>query len=279
MVTKFFHSSVPPFLSSLVLKFFSFLVLAFFSFCLLPVESEASIVLKIMAVNPSNEQVQTVPVKAYLPKEIKPEDIVDKSDLEIVYDTQQGSYYVYGEYMLKPSGVVEKEIELRDIWLIPNTEVESLRLEVIKMEAVLKNTEFAERIAFLKNSIEYKLNQIIENQKSSPPNHERHISDYRENLKVLEAVKADLVLARSLLSQVKPLPYAVVWKVIVAIVIFLGVLGISFYFIWQRQVKTITQEDTFYIPNQPQAEGKEKPEKPAGDVEKILGEEKPKEET
>lgn len=253
------------------------LILSIFLIMLLLGKAEASIVLKIMAVNPSKEQIQTVPVKAYLPKETKPEDIIDKSDLEIVYDTQQGSYYVYGEYLLKPSGVVEKEIELRDIWLIANTEIESLRLEVIKMEAVFKNTEFAERIAFLKNSIESKLNQIIENQKSSPPNPERHISDYRENLKVLEVVKADLVLARNLLSQVKPLPYATVWKVIVAIVIFLGVLGISFYFIWQRQVKTITQEDTFYIPSQPETEGKEKPEKP-GDVEKILREEtKPKE--
>lgn len=251
------------------------LILSIFLIILLLGKAEASIVLKIMAVNPSKEQIQTVPVKAYLPKETKPEDIVDKSDLEIVYDTQQGSYYAYGEYLLKPSEMVEKEIELRDIWVIPNSEIESLRLEVIKMQDLLKNTEFAERIAFLKNSVESKLNQIIESQKGSPPNPERHISDYRENLKILETVKADLALARSLLSQIKPLPYATVWKVIVAIVIFLGVLGIIFYFIWQRQVKTITQEDTFYIPKeesasseikstQPEAEGREKPEKAGG---------------
>ena len=58
----------------------------------------ANIVLKIIAVNPSKEQSQRVPVKVYLPKETKPEDVIDKSDLDVAYDTQQGSYYVSGEY-------------------------------------------------------------------------------------------------------------------------------------------------------------------------------------
>ncbi len=58
--------------------------------------SMANIILKVVAVNPSKEQNQKADVKAYLPKEIQPEHILDKEDLEISYDTQQGSYYVLG---------------------------------------------------------------------------------------------------------------------------------------------------------------------------------------
>lgn len=221
-----------------------FLIFFFFNslFCIFTLRAEAGIVLKLLAANPSQEQSQRVPVKAYLPKEAKPEDIIDKSDLDVAYDTQQGSYYVYGEYELKPLEVLEKEIELKDIWVVSSTEIESLRMEAIKLFGLLKNTEFAERVDFLKNSVEAKLNQVIESQKDSPANPERHISDYRENVKVIDSVKADIALARNLLTQAKPFSVVLVWKLIVIIIIFLGVLGGSFYFIWQKQVKLINQD-------------------------------------
>jgi hypothetical protein len=248
----------------------------------------ANIVLKILAVNPSKEQSQKVPVKAYLPKETKPEDVIDRADLDIAYDTQQGSYYVSGEYELKPGETVERSIEMRDIWVIPDAEIQTLRSEVNKISAMLKNTEFADRISFLNNSIDSKLNQIVENQKNAPPNPERHISDYRDNLRILESVKTDLALARSLMSQVKPTMSAkTIWHLIIGIILFLGLLGGGFYFVWQKQLKVITQEGTFYVPGNEQPTSSVKPKRreakteqgniEAKDIENIL-KEKPKEE-
>ncbi len=207
-----------------------------------------NIVLKVIAANPSKENAQKVTVKAYLPKEAKPDSIIDKGDLEIAFDNQQGSYYVYGEYELKPGETVEKDIEIRDIWVIEASEIETLRSEAGKLSDMLKNTEFGDRVAYLKNSIDDKLNQIVDIQKASPANPERHISNHRDNIKTLESVKADLALARNLLSQIKPFPAIMVWRLIFAIIIFLGILGVSFYFIWQKQVKGITH-DTFYMPS------------------------------
>ena len=213
----------------------------------LATQAEASIVLKVIAVNPSQDQEQKASVKAYLPKETKPDEIIDKGDLEVSYDTQQGSYYVFGEYNLKPGEVKEINIELKDIWSIPDSEIEALRAETNKIEGMVKNTEFADRMNFLKTSIMAKLNQVSEAQKNSPANPERHISEYRENLKIIESVKSDLVLARSLMMQVRALPTATIWRLILAIIIFLGVLGAGFYIIWQKQVK-IVSDDTFYVP-------------------------------
>ena len=176
--------------------------------------------------------------------------------------------------------MLEKEVEMNDIWLVPNADIESLRLETTKVADLLKGTEFSERIAFIKNGIEAKLNQIIENQKADPANPERHISDYRENLEALESVKADLVLARSLLSQAKPMPMAAVWRIIT----FVGVLGASFYFIMQRQVKVITQDTFDANKDKAGSESEEKPKKHEAeeaekklepdDIKKILDEKK-----
>lgn len=261
--------------------FFSFSVFMFLCLSFLITETEASIVMKLVAANPSKNQVQKVSIKTYLPKETKPEDILEKSDLEVTYDTQQGSYYVYGEYELKPGEMIEKDIELKDIWIIPSSEIESLRQEAVKLAGGLKNTEFAERTAFLRNSIDAKLNQIVENQSSSPANPERHISDYRDNLSILESAKADMILVRSLLAQAKSFPTAVVWRLILAIVIFLGILGVTFYIIWHKQLRTITEtipvseENTSAPlatePGQHKAEGEKKPEDK--DIENIIKEE------
>lgn len=220
--------------------------------------SEANVVLKIVSVNPSKEQAQSLDIKTYLPKETKPEDVIDKGDLEIAYDTQQGSYFVFGTYELKPLEVLERNIELRgDLWLIPQADIELLRAEAVDMSEILKNTEMAERAIFLINGIQAKLNQIVDIQSDPPANPERYISNYRENVKTLESIKADMALARNLLTQVKPMPAGMIWKMILAIVLFLGLLGMSFYFLWHKQIKVINEESAFYVPEKEHTEKSE----------------------
>ncbi|MFA6350227.1 MAG: hypothetical protein WCY12_04805 [Candidatus Omnitrophota bacterium] len=268
-------------------KIILLITLVLFTCFLTAGKAYADVVLRLIAANPSKGQSQVVPIKAYLPKEVKPDDIMNKADLQVAYDTQQGSYYVYGDFELKPGETVEKEIQLRDIWVIPDKDILNLRNESAKLVDLLKNTDFADRVAFLKESIDAKLSQIEEGQKNAPPNPERHISEYRDNLKTFESVKADLASARSFLSQVKAMPTAVAWKLIIGIIIFLGLLGISFYFVWQKQLKTIISEDTFSVPkDEVQAQGapqQHKAEEVAGsgapeDIDKILGGEGKKEE-
>lgn len=262
--------------SALLFYFLTFLL----SYFLTLSSAQANIVLKLIAVNPSKVQEQKVSLKAYLPKEAKPENILSKDDLNVAYDTQQGSYFVYGEYDLKPGELLEKSVELMDIWTIPSSQIESLRLEVVKLEELLKNSEYADRVKFLKDSIDAKLNQIVDNQSNSPANPERHISDYRDNLRILESAKADLVLVRTLVSEAKSFPMIMIWRTILAILIFLSVLALSFYFIWHKQLKSITE--TFPAgkeeaassakasgPTQHEAQTEEK-KAPAEDIEKIM---------
>lgn len=202
----------------------------------------ASIMLKVMAVNPSKDTSQTASVKAYLPKEAKPEDVLSKGDLQVIYDTQQGSYFVYGEFELKPGEVFEQEVELRDIWAVAQAEIDGFRTETRRIETQLKDGEFAERFAFLKKSIDARLDQVEASQKYPPLNPELHISVFRDNQKALDAVRADLDLARGFMAQARAFPPGAILKLIGGIVVFLGVLGGSFYLVWHRQLKVLTGE-------------------------------------
>lgn len=213
----------------------SFLVFPFFGFS---VHAEGELTLRLMAINPSKDQSQQAEVKAYLPKEIRMEDILANADLEVAYDNQQGAYFVHGLYDLKPGETLEREIQIRDVWRVSEEELESLRSEADKTAELLANTDFNERAAFLKTVIETKLAKIIARQSAPPASPDKHISNYRENLALLDSVKQDMMLARSLLAQAKPKKQlGAIWKLFVGIVIFLGLLGVSFYVIWHVQLK------------------------------------------
>ncbi|MDP2043781.1 MAG: hypothetical protein Q8K15_01275 [Candidatus Omnitrophota bacterium] len=211
----------------------------FFILCLflLVAQAQASITLRLMAVNPSTSE-QTVPVKVYLPVEVKPDDVIYKDDLEVTYDTQQGSYYVYGEYLLQPKEVLEKEIELRDVWVIDLPQIGMLRQEAKDILEAFRKTNYFERAQLLYAGIDRKLKDVEQMQEISSASPSYKISNYRNSLSLFNSAKADLLAAKTLLSEVAPKGLAkFTWKIILFIIIFLGILGVSFFFIWQRQSK------------------------------------------
>jgi hypothetical protein len=212
----------------------SFLILcSFFSVAL----AQSSITLRLMAVNPSDSE-QAVPIKVYLPLEVKPEDVIYKGDLEVAYDAQQGSYYVFGEYQLKPKETLEKEIEIKDVWLIDQSQIGLLRQEAKEILSEFAKTKYLERATLLYNGIDKKLKEVEQMQDMSAASPGYKISNYRNSLSLLNSAKADMLAAKTLLSEVAPKGMArFTWKVFLFIVIFLGVLGLGFFVIWQRQTK------------------------------------------
>jgi hypothetical protein len=56
-----------------------------------------SLIFRVSAANPSAKKTQTVPIKAYLPVEIKAEDILDNGGLKSKYDSKKSMYYLYKE--------------------------------------------------------------------------------------------------------------------------------------------------------------------------------------
>jgi hypothetical protein len=216
-----------------------FFILAFLIICLFFVvaQAQASIILRLMAVNPADLE-QAVPIKVYLPLEVKPEDVIYKGDLGVAYDAQQGSYYVFGEYQLKPKETLEKEIEIRDVWLIDQSQIALIRQEAKEILSAFEKTKFFERVTLLFNGIDKKLKEIEQMQDLSFASPGYKISNYRNSLSLLNSAKADLLAAKTLLSELGPQGLArFTWKIFLFIIIFLGALGLVLFFIWQRQSK------------------------------------------
>ncbi len=216
-----------------------FFTCLFFIFCsiLFFTLAEAGITMRLMAVNPADNE-QTVTLKVYLPLEVKPEDVIYKNDLEVIYDAQQGSYYVYGEYQLKPKEVLEKEIELKDVWAIDGSQIALMRQEAKEILENFKKTNYFDRATLLYNGIDKKLKEVESMQEISVASPGYRISNYRNSVSLLNSAKADLLAAKTLLSEVTPKGMAkFTWKIILFIIIFLGILGIGFFYIWQRQTK------------------------------------------
>ncbi len=214
-------------------------------------DAMANIVVRAVVVNPSPTQKKRVPFKSFLPKEIKPENIIDAGDLEIAYDPKEGAYYVYKDFELEPKDAITIEIEMEDVWKIPQEEITSLRNEALNLTKVLANTDYYDRAAYLKNSIESKLNQVERTQTIQNPNPGGYISDYRENLKLIESVKSDLAAAKSLVVEAKSIAPMLTWKLIIGILVFLGILGLIFFIVWQRQIKSLAEITDDYVPDKP----------------------------
>ncbi len=214
------------------------LAFLFFIFSLLfCLSAQASITMRFMAVNPADSE-QTVTIKVYLPIEVKPEDIISKEDLEVTYDTQQGGYYVYGEYLLKPKEVLEKEVEIKDVWVIDPAQIGMMRQDAKEVLESFKKTNYLDRATLLYDGIDKKLKGVEAMQEASATSPSYKISNYRNSVSLLNSAKADLLAAKTLLSEVAPKGMAkFTWRMIFFIIIFLGILGAGFFYIWQRQTK------------------------------------------
>jgi len=202
-----------------------------------------SVVIKSIIINPSESQTKEVPFKVYLPKEAKPEDIIFKGDVKIGYDTQQGSYYAYNTYKLAPKKSKVIEIEMKDIWKIKSEDISQIREEANRVYNLLKNTELSDRAKYLLKQIKDSLDTIEKKQRVKEVNPKVHISDYRNNLLLLNDAKKNLALARTLLTQAAPFSVNITWKIIIVIIIFLGILSAGFYAIWQKQISANPTED------------------------------------
>jgi len=78
--------------------------------------SKEPIEMSVVIMNPSKTKTQSVPIKMYLPTEVKPTDIVNPAGLDVEFDTDQSIYYLFKEsVLLKPGETRTYNVEIRDV--------------------------------------------------------------------------------------------------------------------------------------------------------------------
>jgi len=190
--------------------FFFFFILYFlftlFSFNLSGFTSssaEASIALKTIATNPSSTKTQTVLVKSYLPKDVEPKHIIDKGNFEVGYDFRQSLYYVSQDVVLAPKESIVLEVEIEDIWVIPQSDLDFLTEHLEDIMDFLETTSYYEAAKSLGGSISERLEEIAIEQKRPLVSVDGHILRHQANSGIFKKIESDLNSLEELVVEVK----------------------------------------------------------------------------
>ena len=226
--------------------------------------AESTLILRVLAINPSKDKDQEVPLKTYLPSEAKPENVMNRDDFEIGFDPAKSLFYVGKKVTLKPGESYTMEVHLEDIWQVKTEDLDALQNRADVAIKMLEKTSSYDLGKLLYDSVVASLKTIQSRQNTEEPQSpQEHIAAYRLNLKLLDKIQKDLdsleqFKARSRAqgsamsgggnlfgpdsSGGKENPFAVgPWKLIVAIVGFLALLSLGSFVIWQKQLRDMTR--------------------------------------
>lgn len=227
--------------------------------------ARAELVMKLLAVNPSDTEPKEFDIRSPLPPEVKPEHVLDADGLKVDYDSQAGVYVLVGKVTLKPKESITKRIVLEDVWVIPAEQFSGIRREMEDILRKLDGTAYEEQGRLLAKSIDRRLAEIEEGQDEPFTNPMQHITKYRDNLKTMDVIKADLTSLHQLMVMAAVQPKAkeaepvsasntgsqpqaasakesalsmqTTWWLIFGILGVLGCVSILFFLIWHRQLR------------------------------------------
>ncbi len=225
--------------------------------------AEDSVVFKLLAVNPSETDAKEVTLRGVLPPEVKPENVLDTDGLEVVYDAQLGAHVVTGRVTLKPKESIVRNVLIENVWIVAEEQFDRLAREVDDILRKLVGTPFLDRGQLIASAIRRRVGELREHQRAPVVDPENHISRYREDLKGLQMVESEMVSLRQLMvmAALEPsrpgavlsggagtdaagrahergsLSILTTWRIVFIILALLGVLSLSFFFIWQRQLR------------------------------------------
>jgi hypothetical protein len=220
------------------------------------------LVMKMLVVNPSETETKEFSIRSPLPPEIKPEHVLEADGLTVDYDSQAGTYVLVGKVSLKPKAALSKQIVLEDVWVIPPDRFAVVREEIDSVLAKLIGSAYRDQGRLVADAVTRQLETIEASQRQPIVNPEQHISLYRDNLKALQSVESEMVSLRQLMvmAALQPLRSSAAlqgtgagregaiqdrgglsilttWKIIFIVLGLLGVVSLSFFLRWQRQLK------------------------------------------
>ncbi len=162
-------------------------------FCTVQNATASRVKLKIRAGNRMSNQVDTVEIRANLPERVGTNEIISLGGLELGYDIKTDTYYVFKDVELGPKETRTFEVEIKDIWLIPEEEIALLEERAGDLAGLLQGRPEFEQAEGLQSLAEETLVRI----KTSQDNNRikpgtpvsQHITVFEANMLALERVK------------------------------------------------------------------------------------------
>jgi hypothetical protein len=162
---------------------------------------EGSIIFRAVITNPSSLIAQSAPIKFFLPKELKMEDIMTiDSMLSAGYDTVADSLAVTGTFDLKPGVTKIVAVEVNDVWQLSDDELAGITKKAADLTKSLEKSALLSQGIMLKGDIESSVQKLLSSQiKSTKP--ENRIKLYREAQLELLTVGANMTQLENLVAQ------------------------------------------------------------------------------
>lgn len=166
--------------------------------CLAVPAGAGKVSLQILVTNPLAKD-QAAQIKSNLPAGITTNDILSLGGLELGYDIRNDLYYVHKNVNLGPKGSgaehAEFRIELRDIWFIPEEDINALESQAANLAKLLADTEHEDiakgMVALIRDTIKV-VQERQEKHQVGEVTVMNHISAYEESVDDLDRVKHDV---------------------------------------------------------------------------------------
>lgn len=147
------------------------------------------VTIKILAVNPTLNAMDAI-VRHPLPPEIKPEHIVDSAGMDVKYDQNKLSFYLISTVALAPRETRTIEVRVKNVWTVPDEEIEETREKLTQTLASLEGTKYFETGKQLLEKALAELDTIQEEQ-SQTMGIRRKILLYRANKQRFDRTRTD----------------------------------------------------------------------------------------
>ncbi|MEI8138525.1 MAG: hypothetical protein WCI03_01515 [bacterium] len=163
--------------------------------------SGAVITLKIRAINPSQSEKQKAIATALLPSLVKPENVENTQGFEFVYDVAGKTYRINKEVELNPAETRTFEVVIKDVWVIPEDEIQKLALHAGKLAGALKSSDKEETAGRLQGVIDEGVKAVISRQAAYAVGAVKpldHIRAYEANLDAMSRIRKDVGVLENL---------------------------------------------------------------------------------
>lgn len=155
-----------------------------------------TLILRIMVTNPFEGE-RVIPIRSNLPPRVGTNDVVGiDSRLSLDYDVRNDVYYVHGDIQLAGKQTDALNVEIRDIWAIPEETLAELAGQAAGLQEKLAGSKQTEVTAALSRRIEEALGQLRvaqnENAVARGVQPIKHIRTHESNLRLLQSVRKDV---------------------------------------------------------------------------------------
>lgn len=203
-----------------------------------------SVEISFLITNPASTE-QTLKFKSFLPKEVKPEHIMGLDGLSLDFDPATDTYFVSGDIKLGAKEATTRKIEIKDIWVFPESDLKQIKEHAEDLASKLSDTHYAGQGSLIKNEITSSVDLLLLRQKESYSSPQDHIVVYRENQILFEKINGDLeemkdLVVRSgaekgLFGRLGGIEVFSMWGIILVVLAAFTMLSLTTFRMWKNQ--------------------------------------------